>query len=171
MKPIIKETLQKKTGKDKLLYFLYAYKEFFIAGIIALVAVFFFYFSFTNKTESILNVQILTETNQDATLVGELENQYTAALKPVGKEEIQVSLSDFTDPGAQQVFASLIAAKEIDLIWMPENLESEFVKRYDPDDISKTDLQFEKDNVTYIARIIPKAPHKENLNAIKELYR
>ena len=31
MKPIIKETLAQKQGKDKVLYFLYAYKEIIIA--------------------------------------------------------------------------------------------------------------------------------------------
>ena len=171
MKPIIKETLKKKQGIDKALYFLYAYKEYFIGILVAFAILLFVYFGYASRTEVILDVKIMTESNQDAGISLEMEKAYNDLLKPAGKEKVQVDISNLDDPQSQQVFANQLAAREIDIIWMQESYIADFIARYDNDDITASDLSFEKDGITYVARIIPKAPHQEAIKKVMALYR
>lgn len=170
MKPIIKETLAKKQGTDKAVYFLYAYKEYFIGALAAVAVILFVYFGYASRTDVILDVKIMTEGNRDAALMPDLEKEYTDLLQPTGKEQVQVEVSNLDDPQSQQVFANQLAAREIDIIWMQEEYVADFVARYDEENISESNLTFEKDGVTYVARVIPKAPHPEALKKIEQLY-
>ncbi|HIX69937.1 hypothetical protein [Enterococcus diestrammenae] len=170
MKTVIKETLAQKQGKDKVSYFFYAYKGVFIAIIGVLLAVGFIVYSYATKPVTIFNARVITEASKDASLVPALQESYDSLLQPVGKEQVTVEYTNIDDVQSNQVFANQLAAQEFDIIWMEESLVTDFVSRYDTDNVSASDLTFQQDGKTYVGRIMPHAPHPEALAKIKKLY-
>lgn len=170
MKPIIKETLAQKQGKDKVLYFLYAYKEIIIALLIAITALGLFLGSLLNRQEVILRSKVLTEQGADNWLAEELTATYDELLQPSDKERVLVDTANLNDSQSAEVIGTQLAAKEIDVIWLKEELEEEFVQRYDQDNLTKSDWTFSKNGETFVARIMPNAPHRAALEKISQLY-
>lgn len=170
MKPIIKETLAKKQGKDKVLYLLYAYKEILIGAFIALLAVGLFLGSLLNRQEVIFRSKVLTEQGVDNWLAEELTTTYDDLLQPTDKERVLVDTANLDDDQSAEVIGTQLAAKEIDIIWINEDLEEDFVQRYDQDNLTKSDWHFTKNGETFVARIMPNAPHQEALEKVSQLY-
>ena len=170
MKPIIKETLAQKQGKDKVLYFLYAYKEILSGALIALIAIGLFLGSLLTRQEVIFRSKVLTEQGADNWLAADLTTTYEELLQPSEKERVLVDTANLDDSQSAEVIGTQLAAKEIDIIWINEKLEDEFVQRYDQDNLTESNLQFTKKGDTFVARIMPNAPHKQALEKVSELY-
>ena len=103
MKPIIKETLAQKQGKDKVLYFLYAYKEILIGALIALIAIGLFLGSLLTRQEVIFRSKVLTEQGADNWLAADLTTTYEELLQPSEKERILVDTANLDDTQSAEV--------------------------------------------------------------------
>jgi len=107
MKPIIRETLQKKTTTSaKLRYLAYAYKEWLIAITLFVVFAGSITYSLTRPQEEVVNAAIVTETAMDPAVQSELEEAVEAWAIDQGyqKEELRISLVSYAEPAAVQAF-------------------------------------------------------------------
>ena len=122
MKPIIKETLQKKTTTSaKLRYLDYAYKEWLIAITLFVVFAGSITYSLTRPQEEVVNAAIVTETAMDPAVQSELEAAVEAWAIDQGyqKEELRISLVSYAEPAAVQAFTTRLAAGAIQMVIFP----------------------------------------------------
>ena len=117
MKPIIKETLQKKkTKREKISYLAYAYKEWLIAGLAVILVGGSLIYSMTRPKEVVYTVDVVSETS---------EQQPT----------------QYEDPAAVQAFTTRLAAGAIQAVIFDASEADMWVERFGSSELPKEPLQ------------------------------
>ncbi|MGG5334110.1 hypothetical protein IGJ01_003096 [Enterococcus sp. AZ089] len=140
MKPIIKETLQKKTTTSaKLRYLAYAYKEWLIAITLFVVFAGSITYSLTRPQEEVVNAAIVIETAMDPAVQSELEAAVEAWAIDQGyqKEELRISLVSYAEPAAVQAFTTRLAAGAIQMVVFPASEAQTWQERFGSQELAR----------------------------------
>lgn len=143
MKPIIKETLQKKkTKREKISYLAYAYKEWLIAGLAVILVGGSLIYSMTRPKEVVYTVAVVSETEQQPTQ-SEFEKAATDWVKQnvAPDHEIIVTFVSYEDPAAVQAFTTRLAAGAIQAVIFDASEADKWVERFGSSELPKEPLQ------------------------------
>lgn len=122
--PIIQENLDKReTKKEKISYLIYAYKEWVIGGVIALICLFIFAFSMLTNQKADLVVRVISEQPVPANTLNDISDEIERQLD----ENITIDIQNYlmNSMEQKQVLFAQIAAKEVDLFIVPDSVSEE----------------------------------------------
>ena len=144
MKPIIKETLQKKkTKREKISYLAYAYKEWLIAGLAVILVGGSLIYSMTRPKEVVYTVAVVSETSEQQPTQSEFEKAATDWVKQnvAPDHEITVTFVSYEDPAAVQAFTTRLAAGAIQAVSFDASEADMWVERFGSSELPKEPLQ------------------------------
>lgn len=144
MKPIIKETLQKKkTKREKISYLAYAYKEWLIAGLAVILVGGSLIYSMTRPKEVVYTVAVVSETSEQQPTQSEFEQAATDWVKQnvAPDHEIAVTFVSYEEPAAVQAFTTRLAAGAIQAVIFDASEADMWVERFGSSELPKKTLQ------------------------------
>lgn len=157
MKPIIKETLQKKkTKKEKITYLAYAYKEWLIAGVVVILVGAFLIYSMTRPKEVVYNVAVVAETSEQQTDQSTLQEAATTWVNEqvAPENDVVVTFVSYDDPAAVQAFTTRLAAGAVQAVVFAASEADTWIERFGSSELPQESLQI--DGQEYIVQITNK---------------
>ena len=154
MKPIIRETLQKKkTKREKITYLAYAYKEWLIAGVAIILIGGSLIYSMTRPKEVVYTVAVVSETGEQPSEQTALDKAATDWIKEhvAPTHDITVTFVSYEDPAAVQAFTTRLAAGAIQAVVFQASEADTWVKRFGSSELPKESLQV--DGQEYVVQI------------------
>lgn len=166
-RPIIQENLDKETTKKgKILYLMYAYKEWLIGLGLTLVILFIFVFSMLATQKPDLSVRIISD--QPVTI--ETLDHLSTFLQESSEDEILIDVQNYLvdNMDQQQILMAQMVAKEVDLFVIPndsgEKVTSLVNEMIDEQNVFSLDGPLSD----YTVSTAINAPHEEQISFFKK---
>lgn len=165
--PIIQENLDKRTSrKDRLVYLLYAYKEWVIGISISVILIVTFTVSMLTTKRADLTVRVISDYTVAPETIQDLSNEIQENLA----EEIDIDIQNYLigSMDQQQVLSAQIAAKEIDLIIIPTSASEDVLTLTNEMSDEQNIFEFSDSLQEFSVAKVANAPHTDLINDIKK---
>lgn len=167
---LVTENLKKKrTLRSKISYILFAYQGVLLASVLVLLFAGGLGYALLTQKTSVLTVRVLSKDISYENVVTQLDEKYSEIVKPSEKETVDVQNLDLGSEKNQDVMVAQLAAHDVDLLVLTEEMDKEMTPLFKKNQIEKGSYTYtDSAGRTFVSRIPGKIPNAKNLEKIIE---